>query len=60
MEYHSNKDKQVSLKIFEVGLRTFGDDLDYVRHYLDHLIKVNEDSSKWWSGWLRGWLRGWR
>lgn len=35
----------MSLKIFEVGLRSFGDNLEFVRHYLDHLIKVNEDSS---------------
>jgi cleavage stimulation factor subunit 3 len=46
MEYYSNKDKQVAFKIFEVGLKSYGDDPAYVLTYLDHLVGVNDDSSK--------------
>jgi cleavage stimulation factor subunit 3 len=45
MEYHCNKDKQIALKIFEVALRSFGDNLEFVQHYLNFLLAVNEDTS---------------
>lgn len=46
MEYYCNKDAQVALKIFEVGMRLFGENLKFVEHYLHFLLQVNEDSSK--------------
>ena len=45
MEYYANKEKDVAFKIFEVGLKNFGSDIDFVSVYLDHLIAHNDDGS---------------
>ncbi|RHZ76420.1 hypothetical protein Glove_197g91 [Diversispora epigaea] len=43
MEYHCTKDQLVAAKIFELGLRTYGTNPDYVLQYLDFLIQLNDD-----------------
>lgn len=48
-EYQCNKDKDVSFKIFEVGMKSFGDDPLYIKEYLNHLIAVADDNSKIFS-----------
>ncbi|CAH1762453.1 5618_t:CDS:10 [Entrophospora sp. SA101] len=45
MEYHCNKDLVVAGKIFELGLKTFINDPDYVVQYLDFLISLNDDNN---------------
>lgn len=46
MEYYWNKEGEVATKVFEFGLRRFGEDVDFVVRYLDFLIKINDDSSE--------------
>ena len=45
MEYHSSDDKGVPGRIFEKGLELFGDEIDYVQHYLGFLISINDINS---------------
>jgi len=42
MEYHSSDDKSVPGRIFEKGLKLFGDEIDYVQRYLGFLISTND------------------
>lgn len=46
MEYYNSKEPIVAGKIFELGLKSFGDDADFVEQYLDFLIQLNDDNSK--------------
>jgi cleavage stimulation factor subunit 3 len=46
MEYHCNKDADVATKVFELGLKTFADEADYVVRYLEFLIATNDDTSR--------------
>lgn len=45
MEYYCSKDKQLPVRIFEVGLRQHTESA-FVKAYLDYLIMINDDSSK--------------
>jgi len=45
MELYWNKDPKIATNVFELGLKSFGNDPDYVMQYLDFLIKSNNDSS---------------
>jgi cleavage stimulation factor subunit 3 len=49
MEYHCNKDggMGVASRIFEKGLESFGDEVEFVLRYLGFLISVNDDNSTW-------------
>jgi cleavage stimulation factor subunit 3 len=47
MEYHWNKEPAVATKVFDLGLKSFSEDVNYVLQYLDFLITLNDDSS--WS-----------
>jgi hypothetical protein len=46
MELHWNKEAKIAMNVFEHGLKTFGDDIDYVIRYLDFLIITNDDASQ--------------
>lgn len=46
MEYHCSGDKDIPSRIFEKGLETFEDELDYVLRYLGFLISINDTTSK--------------
>lgn len=46
MEYHSNKDSAVAIRIFELGFKLFAENVDYVIKYLQFLLSVNDDSSE--------------
>ena len=46
MEYYNSKDPTVAGKIFELGLKVYGDDPDYICQYLEFLIQLNDDNSK--------------
>jgi len=46
VEFHSNKDSAVAIRIFELGLKLFAEDVDYVVRYLQFLLNVNDDTSK--------------
>ena len=41
MEYLVNKDKTIALKIFELGMKKFGDEPGYIMTYLEHLAHLN-------------------
>lgn len=45
MEYHWNKEAKVATNVFELGLKTFSENVDYVGRYLDFLISTNDDTS---------------
>ncbi|RUS21308.1 hypothetical protein BC937DRAFT_93090 [Endogone sp. FLAS-F59071] len=45
MEYYNSKDPTVAGKIFELGLKMFGDDPSYVCQYLEFLIQLNDDNN---------------
>lgn len=45
MELYWNKDVKIATNVFELGLKTFGSEPEYVMQYLDFLIKSNNDSS---------------
>lgn len=46
MEYHCTKAADVATKIFEIGLKQFADNIDYVVRYLNFLISINDDNSE--------------
>ena len=46
MEYHCSDDKTVASRIFERGLDSFGEEIDYVLRYLSFLISINDENSK--------------
>ncbi|PPR07843.1 hypothetical protein CVT24_002988 [Panaeolus cyanescens] len=45
MEFHCSDDKDVASRIFEKGLDTFGDEIDYVVRYLAFLISINDQNN---------------
>lgn len=45
MEYYCSKDKNVAFKIFELGLKKFGDNPDYILSYIDYLSHLNDDNN---------------
>ena len=46
MEYHCTKAADVATKIFDLGLKLFGEDVDFVIRYLGFLISINDENSK--------------
>jgi cleavage stimulation factor subunit 3 len=47
MEYHANKDSAVAIRIFELGLKLFSVEVDYVTKYLQFLLSINDDTSEY-------------
>ncbi|XP_046843995.1 cleavage stimulation factor subunit 3-like [Xenia sp. Carnegie-2017] len=45
MEYYITKDKVVSMKIFELGLKKFANEAKYILAYLEFLIHLNDDNN---------------
>ncbi|KAF8759051.1 Suf protein [Rhizoctonia solani] len=45
MEYHCTKAPDVATKIFELGLKVFSDNPDYVLRYLGFLISINDENN---------------
>jgi hypothetical protein len=45
MEYHINKQFEVARKIFELGLRKFSDQIDFILQYIDFMMHTNDDNS---------------
>ncbi|XP_063696707.1 protein suppressor of forked [Culicoides brevitarsis] len=45
MEYYCSKDKDIAFRIFELGLKRFGGNPDYVMCYIDYLSHLNEDNN---------------
>ena len=46
MEYHCSDDKSVASHIFEKGLDTFGDEIEFVLRYLGFLISITDENSE--------------
>ncbi|XP_056664817.1 cleavage stimulation factor subunit 3-like [Monodelphis domestica] len=44
-EYYCSKDKIVAFKIFELGLKKYGNIPEYVLAYIDYLSHLNEDNN---------------
>ncbi|KDQ20470.1 hypothetical protein BOTBODRAFT_100538 [Botryobasidium botryosum FD-172 SS1] len=45
MEYHCTKAADVATKIFEIGLKSFGEDAEFVLRYMSFLITINDASN---------------
>ncbi|XP_018329135.1 protein suppressor of forked isoform X2 [Agrilus planipennis] len=45
MEYYCSKDKNIAFRIFELGLKKFSDNPDYITCYIDYLSHLNEDNN---------------
>ncbi|KAJ1926852.1 mRNA 3'-end-processing protein rna14 [Tieghemiomyces parasiticus] len=45
VEYYFNKDVTVAGRVFEVGLKLYDKEPDYVGQYLYHLIRINDDTN---------------
>lgn len=45
MEYYCSKDKAVAFKIFELGLKKYMNETDYVLAYVDYLSHLNDDNN---------------
>ncbi|XP_075220656.1 cleavage stimulation factor subunit su(f) isoform X2 [Lycorma delicatula] len=45
MEYYCSKDKNIAFRIFELGLKKFSDNPQYVLCYIDYLSHLNEDNN---------------
>ncbi|KAK2147874.1 hypothetical protein LSH36_533g01063 [Paralvinella palmiformis] len=45
MEYYCSKDKSVAFKIFELGLKKYGEFPEYVKAYVEFMSHVNEDNN---------------
>ncbi|KAI0092880.1 Suf-domain-containing protein [Irpex rosettiformis] len=45
MEYHCTKATEVAMRIFEKGLETFPDEVEFALRYLGFLISINDDSN---------------
>ncbi|XP_073238338.1 cleavage stimulation factor subunit 3-like isoform X1 [Porites lutea] len=45
MEYFCSKDKAVAFKIFELGLKKYMNETDYVLAYVDYLSHLNDDNN---------------
>lgn len=45
MEYHFTKATDVATRIYETGLKQFGEDAEYVIRYLKFLISINDENS---------------
>ena len=48
MEYFSAKDKNLAIKIFDLGLKRFGDKAEYVRIYMEFMSNMNDDNNTRW------------
>uniref|UniRef100_A0A915DS50 Suppressor of forked domain-containing protein n=1 Tax=Ditylenchus dipsaci TaxID=166011 RepID=A0A915DS50_9BILA len=45
MEYYCSKNKQVAMRIFDLGLKRFSNDSEYALSYVDFLSHLNEDNN---------------
>eukprot|EP01126_Amoeba_proteus_P035449 TRINITY_DN3576_c0_g1_i4.p1 TRINITY_DN3576_c0_g1~~TRINITY_DN3576_c0_g1_i4.p1 ORF type:complete len:308 (-),score=64.22 TRINITY_DN3576_c0_g1_i4:115-1038(-) len=45
MEYRVNKNKDVALKLYEMGFKRFGWMVDFLMHYANFLIQLNDDNN---------------
>lgn len=46
MEFFWNNDPKVATNVFELGLKTFSKEPEYVLQYLDYLIRTNNPNSR--------------
>ncbi|XP_067946959.1 cleavage stimulation factor subunit 3-like isoform X2 [Watersipora subatra] len=45
MEFYCSKDKNVAYKIFELGLKRFGDNNDFIMCFVEYMLHLNEDNN---------------
>lgn len=45
MEYYCSKDTDIAIRIFDMGLKKYGDEPDYALAYVDFLSHLNEDNN---------------
>jgi cleavage stimulation factor subunit 3 len=45
MEYYCSKDTNIAFRIFELGLKKFPDNAEYIMCYIDYLSHLNEDNN---------------
>lgn len=45
MEYYNDRSSGISTKIFEIGLKRFANDSEFIREYFDFLVLTNDDTN---------------
>lgn len=45
MEFHCTKEKSIACKIFELGLKKYANNADYILAYIDFLTHLNEENN---------------
>lgn len=45
IEYHTNREPVIASKIFEVGLKRFSENPDYVKAYFDYLVLIKDNTN---------------
>jgi cleavage stimulation factor subunit 3 len=45
MEYYITKDKSIAFRVFELGMKKFGNDIGFLLAYIDYLSHLNEDNN---------------
>ncbi|KAJ1361978.1 hypothetical protein KIN20_021376, partial [Parelaphostrongylus tenuis] len=45
MEFYCSKDKDVAMRVFDLGLKKYGDEPEYACAYVDFLTHLNEDNN---------------
>ncbi|CAI4231019.1 unnamed protein product [Auanema sp. JU1783] len=45
MEYYCSKDKEIAMRVFDLGLKKYGDEPEYACAYVDFLSHLNEDNN---------------
>ncbi|CAF1144036.1 unnamed protein product [Adineta ricciae] len=43
MEYHCSKDNNIAFNIFNLGLKKYSQNIDYILAYIDYMTHLNED-----------------
>lgn len=46
LEFHSNKETKIARNVFELGLKRYVNEPEYVLHYIDFLSVLNDDNSE--------------
>lgn len=46
MEYHCGKLPNVAKKVFELGLKQYSEEVDFIIRYLEFLIQIGDENSE--------------
>jgi cleavage stimulation factor subunit 3 len=46
LEFHNTKRADISTKIFDMGMKQFADDAEFILRYLNFLLSINDEASQ--------------